>query len=544
MASESSEVVPYGPQRRPWRETLSEMAVGEGGQLLVSPPSSDPLTGNPSPVPEGITPELYQVPSSGLPSIDHDRAMVETEKVVKLGAESVCGTMSNRSGVVPAALRSPLGTAVLNNGGDPFLLGTAYSHHLKWMARNVLDYYASLWNARWPHRQSDPDSYWGYVLTMGSTEGNLHALWSARNYLSTLNPATSVPGHIFTSSPAHHEFKVPVVFFSRNSNYSLYKCCDIVNLPTFDSVGRALYPKEDPLGGEWQAGVPCTGGDSGPGTIDVDALELLVNFFSSRGHPIIVVFNYGTTFKCGYDDVEMAGERLVEILKKNNMFERTLANPEDSDQKCSVRQGFWFHVDGAIGASYMPFLQMAYRKKLTDVKPASVFDFRLDFIMSVVTSGHKFVGLPWPTGVYIVRNVERLKGWDFPYFSSFDRTVSLSRNGHSAVLFWSFVSRNSYDTQVSTILKCLEMVDYVLSQFHRLQEKIGVDLWVAHTPPSLSVVFRRPNPDIVRKHTLSTGTARDGAGVKLLAQVFAVPHLTRERVDELVASLESSGAFE
>ena len=51
------------------------------------------------------------------------------------------------------------------------------------MERGVLNYYASLWNAKWPHDPTDRDSYWGYVLTMGSTEGNIHALWSARNYL-------------------------------------------------------------------------------------------------------------------------------------------------------------------------------------------------------------------------------------------------------------------------------------------------------------------------------------------------------------------------
>ena len=37
-----------------------------------------------------------------------------------------------------------------------------------------------LWNARWPHDEADPESYWGYVTTMGSTEGNLYALWIMR----------------------------------------------------------------------------------------------------------------------------------------------------------------------------------------------------------------------------------------------------------------------------------------------------------------------------------------------------------------------------
>ena len=42
----------------------------------------------------------------------------------------------------------------------------------------------SLWNGRWPYKLDDPETYWGYVLTVGLTEGNLYAAWNARDYLS------------------------------------------------------------------------------------------------------------------------------------------------------------------------------------------------------------------------------------------------------------------------------------------------------------------------------------------------------------------------
>ena len=103
----------------------------------------------------------------------------------------------------------------------------------------------------------------------------------------------------------------------------------ISNVPMFHVVGREQYPNENPLGGVWSQGVPCTGGDAGPGTVDIDALEKMVDLFSSKGHPIIVVFNYGTTFKGGCDDVQTAGERLVKVLKKNNMYEHTLVDPDN-----------------------------------------------------------------------------------------------------------------------------------------------------------------------------------------------------------------------
>ena len=79
-----------------------------------------------------------------------------------------------------------------------------------------------------------------------------------------------------------------------------------MGLKEFHEVGVELYPDQNPLGGDWVKGVPCTGGDSGPGTVDIDALEKLVDFFSARGHPIVVVFNYGTTVKGACDDIKSA----------------------------------------------------------------------------------------------------------------------------------------------------------------------------------------------------------------------------------------------
>ena len=120
-----------------------------------------------------------------------------------------------------------------------------------------------------------------------------------------------------------------------------------------------MYPSENPLGSEWSEGVPSTRGDAGPGSIDVYALVKLVDFFSGKGHPIMVIFNYGTTFKCGYDDVETAGKILVSILKRHNMYECTVYDPNDPSSLVA-RKGFWFHVDGALSAAYMPFLEMAH----------------------------------------------------------------------------------------------------------------------------------------------------------------------------------------
>ena len=550
---ESSEkpVIPYGPHRKPWMETVSEKAVSAvDGKLLVSAPSADPLQHDC--VPTGITSPWYQVPSSGLTREERDTAMEETVRLVSGDCMLRYGYMVSQGFRMPSCLQSPLTAVEANSGGDPFTARHPLYIQPQWIERNVLDYYASLWNAKWPHDPSDPESYWGYVLTMGSTEGNMHALWSARKYLSgkCVQPVVESEGQKEGDDKVHMALAssvsgmVPVVLFSRISNFSISKLCDIVSIPTFDAVGREMYPNENPLGGNWVQGVPCTGGDAGPGAIDINALERLVDFFSSKGHPIVVIFNYGTTLKGACDDVQAAGERLVKILRKNNMYERTLAVDPYNPTAHVVRRGFWFHVDGALSAAYMPFLEMAYKNGLTDVRPASVFDFRLGFISSIVMSGHKYIGTPWPCGVYLMQKMELLPPQnDITIVGSRDITISVSRNAHSAVLLWSYISTNSYDAQVTTILECFRVLTYTLGRFKELQNKVGIDLWVMNTLPSLSIIFRQPNLRIVLKYSLTTSSLCIDSEERQLAQMFVMKHVTTEGIDAFMEDLQAPDAF-
>ena len=535
--------IPYGPARKPWRETLSERAA-VGGQLLVSAPTADPLQFGC--VPDGITPSAYQVPSSGLTREERESAMKETVQVLSDERMSRCGLMVSEGFELPPALHSPLTALQINSGTDPFITTAPVLPRVtvkaKWIERNVLDYYASLWNAKWPHDPNDPETYWGYVLTMGSTEGNMHALWSARNYLSGKCESAKAALEKKRDTPVQMRLASgttslePVVICSENCNFSFVRLCDIVNVPMFHVVGREQYPNESPLGGVWSQGVPCTGGDAGPGTVDIDALEKVVDFFSSKGHPIIVVFNYGTTFKGGCDDVQTAGERLVKVLKKNNMYERSLVDP-DNLSSLVVRRGFWFHVDGALAAAYMPFLEMAYKNGLTDIKPASTFDFRLDFISSIVMSGHKYIGTPWPCGVYLVKETSYS-------FQGRPSTITVSRNGHSSLLLWTHISSHSYEDQISSLLGCFGMLEYALGRFEELQKKLSMDLCVMNTAPSLSIIFRRPKrKSILSKYAFMLIELCIDSEKRPLVQMFAMKHVTTDLIDALIEDLQAPGVF-
>ena len=550
--------VRYGPDQKRWKETLSPIARSQrDGRLLVSPPSRDPLILYDFKQ-EAITSAWYQIPSVALSQEQRTNALTETAKVADISAKDTLGFQCNfREFSHAECVKEFLGTH-LNNGGNPF--GASYDGLATlWMERNVLDYYASLWHAKWPHDPKDPQTYWGYTLTMDSTEGNLYAVWNARDYLSGKYTSGSdeeeskcaLSNYIYKQCkcpPDNPNAFSPVAFYSHETHYSIMKAMEAMAVRTFYEVGMEKYPQECPLGTDWPLAVPCEGGgDAGPGTIDIKALATLVDFFSAKGHPIIVVFNYGTTFKGAYDDVKTAGEALLPILKKNGMYERKHCLNDLSDPDAFItRKGFWFHVDGALGAAYAPFLQMAYENGLSDLKPPPVFDFQLDFVSSVVTSGHKWIGVPWPCGIYISKTEFQLRPPEMAhisYFDSPDLTLTGGRNAHSALVLWNYISTYSYEEQTKKAVKALEIAIYTEQKLKTLEANIKQDLWVMHSPSSLAVCFKRPNEEILRKFCLSGHWLNITGEWRQYIHIYIMDGVTRSKIDELIEVLHTPGAF-
>ena len=143
------EDIPYGPDRKPWKDTVSPLAIN-GKDLKITPPSQDPLKLYSFPkLEEGITPSLYQLPSKGLSKEEYDRAQEETIQHTTQQTANFLGYQVSLGESYVDVVSKYLNTSV-NNVGDPFVSGT-YTLNTKWMERNVLDHYASLWNAKWPH---------------------------------------------------------------------------------------------------------------------------------------------------------------------------------------------------------------------------------------------------------------------------------------------------------------------------------------------------------------------------------------------------------
>ncbi|WP_199337208.1 pyridoxal-dependent decarboxylase [Nostoc sp. FACHB-152] len=533
------------------------------GTAIVSPPTKDSCSAYPTV--SGITYKNFALSSTGLSPEQRTAALSQLQKYELVQKAHFLGYQVNQSFNYEQDLKQYLNYHI-NNVGDPFQSGN-FTVNSKFMERAVLDYYASLWNARWPHDPNDLESYWGYVLTMGCTEGNLYGLWNGRDYLAgkfLLNDPTveeearkaslsgqprSVPrrlmyqqARILEENPNAH---TPVAFYSEDTHYSIIKAMRVMAMQNFYEIGTEKYPQENPLapGHPWPKEVPSQGGNDGPGSIDIEALCKLVEFFAAKGYPILVCFNYGTTFKGAYDDVEAAGKALLPILKKYGLDERKVYYDSGDPTKYDIRNGYWFHVDGALGAAYMPFIEMAYNMgKISQRGPN--FDFRLPFVHSIAMSGHKWIGAPLPCGIYMTKTKYQLRPPDDPeYIGSQDTTFAGSRNGFSAMLLWDYLAKNSYEAQVNKVLYTENIANYAYLQLKALEEKLGEDLWVQHTPLSLTIRFKRANDDIVFKYSLSSETLYVKGQKRQYSHIFLMAHVTTTLIDELIQDLTQSGAF-
>ncbi|KAL5479667.1 hypothetical protein EMCRGX_G023223 [Ephydatia muelleri] len=379
-----------------------------------------------------------------------------------------------------------------NNVGDPNAKSNCQMN-TRWIERNVLDYYASLWNIDWPHvgfAESDKESYWGYCLTMGSTEGNMYGLWTARDYLSGKELEIDVPLESKPDdpeacamiqaepvAPTNENALVPVAFYSEDSHYSLPKTMALEQIKTFYQLGIKKYPRECPLPGSqgiWPHEVPATDGPFGPGTVDIEKL------------------------KGAYDDVQKAGEAIMSEVTKQpgGLYSTFEVRYDDGTKRIVQRLKVWVHVDGTLGASFMNFLEMAHKHGKTD-KVGPVFDFRLPSVCSITTSGHKWMGSPWPCGIFMTRSKLVLKPPSVPdYIGSPDTTFAGSRSGFSPLILWHYISTHSYDDQVEALLRCFDYLQYISDELHKIESKHG-DLKIETTPLALTIRFKKPNSRII-----------------------------------------------
>lgn len=554
--------LPYGPDRREWHEQVPSIAK-KGDSFLVSPPSADPNDVYEDNDLMGLEATDLQVVPRAFSDYERRRALIRVETYDDLCAESYLGHQ-NQVDFTHVDYRATLSkylNTLLNNVGDPFV-GGSLAKNTKFAERAVLDYYASLWNAKWPSIPGDPDSHWGYVLSMGSTEGNLYSIMQARDYLKgkpLYEPGQKELNTDLADDLAGADQTVdnpnafrPVAVFSQDRHYSMLKAIKAMEIPTFGDLGEAEYPGQCPItdDGRWPQNVPSVAGTAehpiGQGIYDIDKLAEVVEFFAARGHPILMVMTVGTTFKGAHDPVDCVGERLMPIFRRHGLAQRRVCPDPSRPDEWDWRTGFWMHVDGALGASYLPFVEMAHTAGHLEQR-GPIFDFRLPYVHSIVMSGHKWPGTPWPTGVYMTRRKYLIKPPEDPdYIGSPDTTFAGSRNGLSALILWQYAAVMSYDAQMERAIHCQKIAEYAEQELQKLEERLGIDLWIQRTPLSLAVLFRRPSKKIAAKYSLSTQKERspeDPNELRDYAHVYCMGSVTYELIDAFIEELSHPKAF-
>lgn len=148
----------------------------------------------------------------------------------------------------------PLLQYSLNNVGDPFIDSHA-DMNTKSFEREVVEFYAKMFNA-------PSNNWWGYV-TNGGSEGNLYALYLAREL-----------------------YPDAMVYYSEATHYSVQKNIHLLNMPSI-----VIRSKDN-------------------GEMDYDDLSDTIHFH--RHQPAIILANIGTTMTEAKDDILL----IKDILKK------------------------------------------------------------------------------------------------------------------------------------------------------------------------------------------------------------------------------------
>ena len=226
---------------------------------------------------------------------------------------------------------------------------------------------------------------------------------------------------------------------------------------------------------------------------EMDIVDFAEQLHKLDGRPVIVALTCGTTMKGAHDNID----GVLLALK---------AAGYDRDAR-------YVHVDGALNAMVLPFLQ--------DVPTAILPSFERD-IDSISTSGHKMIGTPMPCGALVARkgHIARIAS-AVAYLRSHDTTLMGSRNGHAVLAMWARFFGHGYGRFAYDALQSVERAKVLALDIAAL------GAGVLCNPFSLTVVFPEPSDGIVRRYQLA---CKDG-----LAHAIVMPSVTDDLLAQFLA---------
>lgn len=256
-----------------------------------------------------------------------------------------------------------------------------------------------------------------------------------------------------------------IAYTSHDTHYSIPKICRILGLPL-----RFINSRPN-------------------GEMDYDHLDK--ELAKSKGRPAIVNANLGTTMLGATDNTR----EIYRILCKHGLKDK-----------------YYMHADGALMGFVLPFIEkdLFFKKR----------------IHSISISGHKFLGVPFPCGVFMMekRLLDIVKK-HIDIIGTSDCTISGSRNGHSALFLDHIIQKRGRAGFESDIMACIDTADYMVNMMnHR-----GLEAW--RNQNSVTVVFEKPHDSVVRRWQLATSYAPERPA---LSHAVVLPHVTRRKVNTFV----------
>ncbi len=243
------------------------------------------------------------------------------------------------------------------------------------------------------------------------------------------------------------------------------------------------------------------------GAMNLDDLEVkLRKETRRRTHSRAIIFTtVGTTWKGATDDIPKIGQLIHDVG-----LER-----------------FWLHVDAALFGFILPFL---------DRVPA--WNFRVPEVSSVAVSAHKFLGGP-VAGIGLLRRQrigELLQGAPARNVTRYGRMIDYtdssnlvnigSRDGNAPLRVGFLLNSIREHGLRRWAHQCMQIADDAVRRFdaHGLKPR--------RNPFSNVVTFNRPPKWVIEKYVLMTNEREPNR-----AQMFVMPHVTKELIDQLLVDI-------
>jgi histidine decarboxylase len=224
-------------------------------------------------------------------------------------------------------------------------------------------------------------------------------------------------------------------------------------------------------------------------TGEMDYRDFEDKLVSNAKRPTLINANLGTTMTGAVDNTR----EIYRILKKHNRH---------------GAKDYYMHADGALMGFVLPFIEKDLLFKR--------------HIQSISISGHKFLGIPFPCGVFLMeKKYLGLVKRDIEYIGSFDCTISGSRNGHSALFFKHIIDTKGIDGFLQDIYECFELAEYLVENLP--------GAW--RNQNSFTVVFPKPDDTIIDKWQL----ASQGD----ISHIVVMQHVTQEKLDSFIKDCKS-----